>query len=138
MKKTLFSLLVVLVFVLTGCKSSSSPEAVMQDFVQALNNYIEGVQKANSADDVAKVIDRYAADLKTLAPRFKALAEKYPALKQQKPENLPPELQKYVKQVEEIGPKMMGIFPKLMQYGSDPKVIEANKRLQEASEEMNK
>jgi hypothetical protein len=136
MKKIALFALMFAVMLLVSCKKSNSPEAVFNDYFAAMDAYLGGMEKAGSADDVVKVIDKFSTDMQAIAPRLKALGEKYPELKGMKGDKLPPELKQFEKKFEEMAPKMMGVIGKMMQYMNDPKVTEANQRLQKAMQDL--
>jgi len=136
MKKLIMVALIMSVLFVLSCKKADSLEGVMDDFMSVMNNYITNMEKANSADDVVRAIEKYTAEMKLIAPRLKKISEKYSQLNSPNPQNLPPELQKYQKKIEELASKMFAVMGKMMQYGNDPKVQEASKKMNEAMEAM--
>ncbi|MBM3297418.1 MAG: hypothetical protein FJY83_07435 [Candidatus Aminicenantes bacterium] len=115
-----------------GCKGGGKygdAKAVMNDTLKAMENFINGMDKAGDSQAVVKALNAFSADMKELKPKLKELEKKYPELKDQ--ENPPEELKEQTKMMEEMSGKLMGAMMKLFQYAEDPEV-------QKAQEAMNK
>ena len=132
--KNLFSMLVVGLFLLAfACGGGGDdPKSVMNDYFDVMDGFINGLDKADSADAVVAAMENFAAKMKDLKPRMMALEEKYPELKKMKQGQMPEEFKEFEDRFKEMMPKMMGIFGKIAQYANDPKVQEAQKKLEEA------
>ena len=132
--KKLFSMLVVGLFLLAyACGGGGDdPKSVMNDYFDVMDGFINGLDKADSADAVVAAMENFAAKMKDLKPRMMALEEKYPELKKMKQGQMPEEFKEFEDRFKEMMPKMMGIFGKIAQYANDPKVQEAQKKLDEA------
>lgn len=132
--KKIFSLLVVGLLVLVyacGGGGGDDPKSVMKAYFDAFDDMISGLEKADSADDVAAALNKMADTAEKLKPKMKALEEKYPELKNMKEGKMPEEFKEFEARLKELGPRMMGAFGKIAQYGSDPKVVEAQKKFDE-------
>jgi hypothetical protein len=88
------------------------------------------IERAGSAKDVAKAMNRLAGGMEDIVPRMKKLSEKYPELTDRT--GPPEELKESEKKVEEVSMKMVGTMMKIMPYMQDPEVQKAQKRLQDA------
>ncbi len=132
MKRFLMVLITIFVVVmLTGCGKANTPQAVVGEMLDSFDSYIDNMNSASSADDVVAAMDKFAAEMKDIAPRLKALQEKYPELKSgMKGGQLPTEFKEFEGRFKEMQPKMMGLVGKMMQYMKDPKVQEAMKKFQ--------
>ncbi len=98
-------------------------------YIDAMNSYADTMDKASSADDVAGAIDSLASALEEIGPKMKELQTKYPNLNNAK--NAPEDLKPLMGKLEGAMKKMMGASMKSAKYATDPKVLEATKKLQE-------
>ena len=132
--KSLFSILTIisLFLILSACGGGDTPESVMNDYFDLMEDYMNDMEKADSADDIVDVLEAFSNKMKTLAPRMKAIMEKHPELKGMKGGKLPEEYKDLNDRMQKIMPRMIGVFGKMMKYGNDPKVKEAQKKFQEA------
>jgi len=132
--KRLFSILTIisLFLILSACGGGDTPESVMNDYFDLMDNYLDGMEKADSADHIVDVLEAFSKKMETLAPRMKAIMEKHPELKGMKGGKLPEEYKDLNDRMQKIMPRMMGVFGKMVKYGNDPKVKEAQKKFQEA------
>jgi len=121
---------------LSACGGGDTPKSVMNDYFDLMDNYLNGMEKADSADDIVDVLETFSKKMETLAPRMKAIMEKYPELKGMKGGKLPEEYKDLNDRMQKMMPRMVGIFGKMMKYGNDPKVKEAQKKFQEAKSSL--
>lgn len=105
-------------------------KAVINDMIDATETFIAACDKIENVDDAIAAVTDYAEAMKELQPKAMELEKKYPELKDK--DNPPEELKDAMKRMEEVMPKIMGAMGKLMQYASDPKFMEAQKKLTEA------
>lgn len=129
-------LVVACLFLLVGCGGNKYADSieVNQKFVQLMEDYVNTLETASSADQVAKAMNKFADGVEVLAPKIKALTEKYPELRD--PENLPEALKASQEKAEELGKKMAGSFMKIMPFMRDPGVQAAQKRVAAAMSDM--
>ncbi|MDY0298146.1 MAG: hypothetical protein RB296_12600 [Acidobacteriota bacterium] len=138
MKRILIlSMLFVALLAFQACGGKSNdPKAVMGDYLTATEGYINDMEKSASAADVAKATNAFADRMEALTPRMKAMMEAHPELKGMKGNELPAGFEQFKDRFESMGPRMMGIMGKLMQYGEDQAVKDANERLQKVTSSL--
>jgi len=105
------------------------------EFVEVMEDYVENLDKADSAKTVAAAMNDFSDKMDDLAPRLKEMAQKYPELKD--PKNLPDELRASQKKSEELGKRMAGSMMKMMQYMMSPEVQAAQQRMSQVMGSMN-
>ena len=134
--KKIFSVLVVGILVLSyACGGGGDdPKSVVKDFLAVMDDLVVDVEKADNADDIVSAIDKYADGMKKLIPRLKQLKDKFPGLMKSK--TLPPEFKEFEAKFNEMQPKMMAVFGKMMKYAADPKVQAAQAKMMEAMKSM--
>jgi len=134
MKRVLSVLVVVgLVFIYACGGGGDDPKSVMKDFLDTFEGYIDGMAKVESADDLVAVTESAIAKFEKLAPRMKAVTEKYPELKKMRPGGrMPEQFKEFEDRMKELGTKMFSSMGKLMKFMNDPKVKEAQRKLQKA------
>ena len=103
-------------------------------FVDAMEGYINDIDKADSASAIVEAIDAYAQEIEKLAPEMKAIAAKHPEWKDMG--KVPEELKPVQEKVRKIAAKIPSTFMKTMKYMMDTEVQEAQKRLQDAMVKM--
>ena len=130
--KKLFSITMIVTlvaFILVGCGGGkyADAKAIMNKYIDVVEKYLDSLEKANNAKDVAKAINHFADDLETVMPAMKKMAEKYPELKDHN--NPPPELKEDQARAMAIGKRMGQSFAKIAPYMNDPDVAKAQKRI---------
>ena len=128
-------LIVTVAVIFSGCGNKySSAVDINNKFAAATEEYIEALAKCDSAKSAADAIDTYAAKMEKIAPKIKEFAEKYPELRNtnEVPEDLKESQEKVAAATAKMGSAMMN----LMKYMGDPKVQEAQQRLQKAMASM--
>ena len=137
MKKLILLTVVGMLFFVYACGGGGDdPKSVMKDYFAVMEDFVGAAEKAGNADDVVAAINKFSDSMKQVIPRLKALGEKYPELKNMGQGNLPPEFKEFETKLQELMPRFMGAFGKLAQYASDPKVMEAQKKMQEAMQAL--
>ncbi|MFP3929104.1 MAG: hypothetical protein ACLFUP_09385 [Desulfobacteraceae bacterium] len=119
--------LFVLVFLsVTACGSDEYGEVqdLLSKQVQVTEDYVNGLEQASSADDVAAAIDRFTEGLKTLIPEIKESQEKFPELWDGEGE-VPKEIKAEQERLEAANSKIQGATMNMMKYMGDPKVQQA-------------
>lgn len=136
MKRSCMVLSVILsVFLLTiGCGSDGGKEAgsIMKKQTQVTESYVNGLLKAENADDVVKVVEKYTEGMKGLIPDLQDFHKKYPDYQQGK---VPKEMEAEMKRLEEVSAKIPEATMKIASYMMDPKVQQA---MMQMGQEMSK
>ena len=138
MKKTvLFLCVAVLAMGVFACKGGgkySDVSAVMEKYMAGIDSFVTAMDGVKDADGVVKALNGLTEVTKAVAPQLKAFETKYPELKGS--ENPPAELKPLMDKMMAVSGKMMGAMGKIQQYMTDPKVMEANQKLSEATASM--
>ena len=130
MKRVLYVVVVLSVAFVFACGGGGDdPKVVFDDFFKAFEGYIDDMGKVGSADDVIKVTEKYSKTFQALGPKLKALKDKF---KGKTPDEMPDYIKNFGEKFQTLMPKMMGLAPVLQKYMTDPKVMEAQKKFQEA------
>jgi hypothetical protein len=130
--KALAGMLVFSLMLVYACGSDKYADArsLMTEQAKVSEAYVNGLEKAGSADDVAAVIDKYTDDMKTLIPRIKAFREKHPDLAFMSGKaTAPKELETESKRLEEATAKIQAATMNVMKYMMDQKVQKAMQRM---------
>ena len=96
-------------------------------FVSAMETYLDELEKANTAQEVAGTIDRFAQQLDLLNPAMHEMSRKYPELKTA--DDLPENVMAAKRRVEAVGKRFVASFAKIRHYAKDPQVKKAQLRL---------
>jgi cell division protein FtsB len=88
-KLILFATVVVFLFSLTACGGGgkyADAKRLMEKQVQLFEDFINALDKAGSANDVAAALNDFSDEMQKMVPQMKELQEKYPELKDAKDE----------------------------------------------------
>ncbi len=133
-KKCAFFIGVVLVFAMACGKSSgryAEYRTYMEKSIQAQEEYLSAIDRAESAGDVALAINKFAERIQALEPLRKSHLEKYPEMSMEK--EPPAELRDIANRQNELAEKIERASEKnLAPYLLDPVVVEAVKNLSRA------
>ena len=114
------------VTVISGC--GSDPYDEMEDIIseqaQITENYLDGIEKAENAEDVVAVINDFSDGMKTLIPKIKSYQEKYPEVWNENTD-VPKKIQAQQERLEAASGKIQSATMKLVSYMMDPDVQEA-------------
>jgi len=97
-------------------------KSVMREMIDATYNYIEEMEAAESAEEVASAIEKFALAMKELEPRMDAMDEKYPDISDAE---FPAELAEIMEEYGEMMVSMEAAMMKMFEYMMDPVVQEA-------------
>jgi hypothetical protein len=118
----------------SGGQDYSDTVEINTKFIDAMGSYIEDIDKAESASDVADAIDAYAQKIDELAPQMKAIASQHPEW--QDPGKVPEELKPVQDKAKQMASQIPNTFMKTMKYMTDAQVREAHQRLQQSMAKM--
>jgi hypothetical protein len=132
----ILSVVLLIVFLVSGCSSDGSSEAksIMKTQATVTEDYVNGLADAKSADDVVNVIEHYTDGMKKLIPKLQEFQKNYPDYKQGK---LPAGMEEEAKRIEEASAKIPGAMMKVAQYMMDSRVQEAMTRMGNEMEKLN-
>jgi len=99
-----------------------------------MEQYVVSIEKAISAKDVVKAMDRFTEGMTKLQPTLKKLTEKYPELENS--QSPPEELKGLQTKMEDVGQRMAGAMMKIGPYMTDPEVQKAQERMGSAMMSM--
>ena len=123
-KGLMLAAVVLFVLNLTACGSKySDVEETMNAQAKAMENYIDAMEQAENAEDVAASIIGFTSEMKELIPQLKEVMAKYPELSD---EQAPPEeLQAVSEEMRIQSGNLQAAMMKAMQYMQDPGVQKA-------------
>ncbi|MCK5165216.1 MAG: hypothetical protein KAQ72_15935 [Desulfobacula sp.] len=140
MKKINKLIVVLIVFMgfVWGCGQGKYDDVVKvnDEYISVLQDYIDRLNKAQTGKDVAKAMNKYTDAFKKLAPKMKKINEKYPELMNAK--DLPEKVKQSQAKATQIGLDFASSFMKTMKYITDPGVAQAQKRMGEVMQSLQK
>ena len=132
------SIFIVLSFAVVACGGGGGKYAkvkkVFNEQIQIMDEFVTGLEKADDAKAVAKVLNKYADGLEKLVPAQNELFKDFPELKDQK--EPPAELKEEGEKMQKITERMSSAFMKLFQYSDDPDVKKAQERLEKIESKL--
>lgn len=136
-KRNILIFLCFQILLIAGCSEKYSDAVdVNRDFITVMGNYVNRLDAAGSAKEVAAAMDEFAAAMTTLGPRMREINDKYPELKDEN--NQPEVLKKIQKESEDMQERFSASFMKTMQYMKDPEVQQSHQRIVSAMRAMAK
>jgi len=139
MRKTLILCAVlVLALSMAACKGGGTAgggkyadvKEVMDKYIGANEKFATALEGAKTADEVVAALNTLTETTKIVAPKLKSFETKYPEFKNQ--DNPPEELKPLMDRMMAAAGKMMGAMQKIAEFATDPKVMEAQTKFQEA------
>ncbi len=137
MKKSVLGIILITFLAVSAVHGSgkyADVKPIIGEMVAALEKFVTEMGNAGNADAVAAALDNHTKAMIALTPKMKEILKKYPELKDETIE--PEELKPLINKMEELAKKLGGLYAKIGQYSSDPKVQEASKRWQKAAMAM--
>ncbi len=125
-------MLVLSMILIMACGSDKHRDArvLMTDQAKVTEEYINSLEKAQDADEVAAAINQYTDGLKEMVPRIRAFREKYPNFSAwASGGEAPEELQQEVERLNKATEKIQAATMKMMKYMMSPEVQEAMKNM---------
>ncbi|MEZ5509919.1 MAG: hypothetical protein R3F47_08455 [Gammaproteobacteria bacterium] len=119
---------------LPGCSDATDDAAdIIKQQAALMEHYVDAMESAKNADDVASAIEQYTDDMKVLIPQLKEFEQKYQNADQ---EALAAEVEKEMDRVEKAGQRLPAAMMKAATYMMDPKVQQAMTRMSEELGDM--
>lgn len=117
---------IMAILVLTACGSGEwgEIEDIVTEQADITVTYITGLEKAESAEDMADVINEFTDSMKALIPKIKTYQETHPEI-WTGGEEVPEKIKVQQERMEEASARIQGAFMNLMNYMMDSKVQEA-------------
>jgi len=111
-------------------------ESTLNDYADAMEDYIGRMEKADSAEAVAKAMQGYTEKVIDLTPRLQEMNRNFPELATDK--DAPEELETVSRRLAELGTKLQPAIMKTMPYMMDPQVQQAMAAQTRAMEQAGK
>lgn len=99
-----------------------------QEMIRVYNTFIELMDKAATADEVAQAIHRFADGLESLEPRLIEMERRYPEFESM--EEPPAALADVAEEMEDLSMEIFGAFMKMIEFAESSQVAEALQRLE--------
>jgi hypothetical protein len=136
--KKFFSILLAILFIgsfINACSSdaTSDLESLMKKQASVLEKCVDGMEKAQSSDDMVKAIEAYTAGMKELLPQLQEFQKKYPDYEKGV---VPKDLEDEVKRVEQASARFSAAMMNSIRFMMDARVQEAMTRMSEEIGEM--
>ena len=125
MKNRLWMVMVVIIsaaIISCGGKYDNA-ESTLNDYADAMEDYVAQMDKADSADAVVEAMNRYTEKMQALAPRFQEMNQNFPELASGKA--FPKELEKVSQRMADLSQKVQTTMMKTVKYMMDPRVQQA-------------
>ena len=119
-------LLLFAVACLAGDKYEEARQ-LFEEYVPALETYLDTVEKAESAPVCARAINTLADEAEELVPKLRQLNRKYPELQYE--QSVPPRYAALEKKADVLGERFGRSFIRIARFIQDPAVAKANDRL---------
>ncbi len=133
MRKQFLLIGIMVVSLVAGCGGDKYADVkdYMEKSIRIQEEYVAAIEKADSAGDIARAINKFAERLNAMKPQMKALMEKYPEIMMEK--EPPSELREVTARQMEMAAKIEKASQLNVQpYTLDPVVVEATKNLSQA------
>jgi len=128
----------MLLLIAAVCQAGDKYEEARQlfdEYVPALETYLDVVEKAESAPVCARAINTLADEAEELAPKLRELNRKYPELQYE--QSVPPRYAELEKKADALGERFGRSFIRVARFMKDPAVAKANDRLITAMARLN-
>lgn len=131
-----FVVCIICIFWLMACGGGKYDKAVkvMKKHADVSMAYVNSLESADSADDVAGAINKYSDEMEKLIPDINKMMKDLPKIYNQ--ETVPRELTEESERLAEAGAKIQGTSRKMFQYITDPEVQKALERMSAVMQKM--
>lgn len=115
-------LVLAVFYMLSDGSGGDNAGAVIEKQASVMENYIEGMESAQSADDVVKAIERYTAEMKELIPQLQKFYKTYDTADAKE---MSAHMEKEMDRVKEGSEKLPAAMMKAASYMMNEKVQKA-------------
>ena len=116
--------MVILTVLVIACGGKyDEAESTLNEYADAMEDYIGRMEKADSADAVVNAMQDFTENMNTLIPRLQEMNQKFPELASDR--NAPKELETVSRRMGELSPKLQSAMMTAMPYMMDPQVQQA-------------
>ncbi len=140
MRKSLIILIIAVftsgVYTLVAGEKYSEIKKLLGLQKEALEKLLKDEGSIKDGKSAAAVLNQFTEDMKALIPLIVEVAKKYPYVKEIFAGNPPEELKPQMDELKEMGKRMKKTFGKIMQFGRDPAVQEAQKGMMQLQIEI--
>lgn len=116
-----------------GCRGKDGKyadiKAHMAEVIAANESYVNSLEKAANAKDVAQAINELSGKMEVLTRRQEELEKTYPELKTIDRNNPPVDLKEQYERLNALGERKITASIKIMKYMIDPEVMKASQEL---------
>ena len=102
---------------------------VLTNLADLVEAFVENMNQAEKPEDVAKLLNAFAENMKGLVPKINTIREKYPELDNE--DTHPEELKSLMERIDKDFQEMMKSYAKVNDNLSDPAVKEADEKFKE-------
>jgi len=116
--------MVILTVLVIACGGKyDEAESTLNEYADAMEDYIGRMEKADSADAVVNAMQDFTEKMNALIPRLQEMNQKFPELASDR--NAPKELETVSRRMGELSPKLQSAMMTAMPYMMDPQVQQA-------------
>jgi len=118
------AMVVAAAFTMAGCGNQyGDVEAVLDTEIEVMSTFVEDMESAGDADDVAAAIRTYTDGMQALIPQLKEITQNYPDIASN--DDVPDHIKAKADKVADLAGQLSGAVMKATSYMMDPEVQKA-------------